>query len=194
RRQELRDWLETTGQEWIEDPSNGDRRFERVRVRLDGDATAHGDAAVRAAFAARRDEAEAAAMLLRDTEAWRFDADNRAADIACGAVRRDGFALALAATTSWAGEGANLAAQGVLDKAVAFCADAPPGHRMTASGCLLVKAGGRVRISRESRNRRETGYGFDHLLASPDFAVAQALAERTGAPLLPVPPVSGYPE
>lgn len=38
RREELRDYLKSVKQEWIDDPSNLDRRFERVRVRqqLDG--------------------------------------------------------------------------------------------------------------------------------------------------------------
>ncbi len=33
RRQALREYLSSAGQEWIEDPSNRDQRFERVRVR-----------------------------------------------------------------------------------------------------------------------------------------------------------------
>jgi tRNA(Ile)-lysidine synthase len=33
RRQALRDWLTSLGQAWIEDPSNEDERFERVRAR-----------------------------------------------------------------------------------------------------------------------------------------------------------------
>lgn len=33
RRQDLRDYLAALGQDWIEDPSNADPRFERVRVR-----------------------------------------------------------------------------------------------------------------------------------------------------------------
>ncbi len=33
RREVLRDYLKSLGQEWIDDPSNLDRRFERVRVR-----------------------------------------------------------------------------------------------------------------------------------------------------------------
>jgi len=33
RRAELRDWLSARGLDWIEDPSNRDRRFERVRIR-----------------------------------------------------------------------------------------------------------------------------------------------------------------
>ena len=33
RRQALRDWLTARGQGWVEDPSNADRRFARVRMR-----------------------------------------------------------------------------------------------------------------------------------------------------------------
>jgi tRNA(Ile)-lysidine synthase len=32
-RADIRSWLETQGQDWVEDPSNDDSRFERVRVR-----------------------------------------------------------------------------------------------------------------------------------------------------------------
>jgi tRNA(Ile)-lysidine synthase len=194
RRQELRDWLETTGQGWIDDPSNSDRRFERVRVRQDAPDHAADDAEIRAAFAARQAGAARAAALLRDTAVWRFDAAGRTAEFSPGAAAgREGFALALGAAMSWTGQCPNLASQGILDKAARFAAEAAPGKRMTASGCLLEKAGESVRITREARNRRESGYGFDHLLSSPDFEAAQALAERTRAPSYPNPPISGYP-
>ncbi len=194
RRQELRDWLETAGRGWIEDPSNRDRRFERVRVRQDAPEQAADDSGIRAAFAARQAEAAGAATLLRDAAAWRFDAAGRTAEFFPGAAAgRDGFALALGTVMSWTGQCANLASQGILDKAATFAAEAAPGKRMTASGCLLAKTGESVRISREARNRRKSGYGFDHLLPSPDFDVAQALAERSGAPTYPNPPISGYP-
>ena len=47
RRQELRDYLFECGAEWIDDPSNSDQRYERVRIReqLAGDVTAAGIAA-----------------------------------------------------------------------------------------------------------------------------------------------------
>lgn len=40
RREAIRDYLSATGLGWIDDPSNADRRYERVRVRQDRDAGA----------------------------------------------------------------------------------------------------------------------------------------------------------
>ena len=194
RRDALRGYLEGIGQDWIDDPSNTDPRFERVRVRGRLAEAQTDDRDIRAAFAARSQEAADAAALLRDEASWHFDAAARVAELAVPAAEEKGFALALALAMSWAGQRPNLATGDVLGKAIAFCLTAVPGKRMTASGCLLAKAGGRVRIVREKRNRRETGYGCDHLLASPDFAAAQALAERCGATFYPIPPISGYPD
>ena len=104
------------------------------------------------------------------------------------------FGLALAVVMAWAGYGAHLPGGPVLEKAVVFCSDAASGRKMTVAGCLLSKAQGRVTIWREARNTRNGGFGFDHLLPSPDHAVAEALARRVGAATFPPPPLSGYPD
>ena len=56
----LRDFLRARAMEWVEDPSNQARAFERVRIRLDGAGLPPADAAARMAR-----EEEAAAFLAR---------------------------------------------------------------------------------------------------------------------------------
>lgn len=192
RRSQLRDWLSGMGQTWMDDPSNCDTRFERVRLR-GGDVATADAGAFRAAFEARRAEARNAAAILGDESLWHLDGAARSAELQCDpASDADGFLLALSVVLSWVGHGTYLPPVAVVEKAAAFCRTALPGKRMTAAGCLLTKAGGRVRIGREQRNRRDDGYGYDHLLPSPDFDVAQALAVRAGEPRFPSPPISGY--
>lgn len=58
--EDLRAFLRTKNVAWVEDPSNADRRFERVRVRQDGGGLAPADAAPR-----RAAELQAAEFLAR---------------------------------------------------------------------------------------------------------------------------------
>ncbi|QKV20456.1 tRNA lysidine(34) synthetase TilS [Oricola thermophila] len=196
RRADLRAQLSKEGMSWIEDPSNRDTRFERVRIRMamrENDTLS--DAAIRENFNLRRAESEQAAALLRDERRWRFDADSRAAEHVPGDDGAGpGTGLALAVVASWVGQCPNLPARDIIGRMIAFCEGAGKGERLTVSGCLLERRADHVRFRRESRNRRETGYGYDHLLPSPDFAVAQALCERAVGMSYPVPPVSGYPD
>lgn len=194
RRDDLRAWLTGRDQDWIEDPSNRDARFERVRVRQGETGTAVNTARFRESFETRRGEAEAAAVVLSDPAIWRFDPSGRTVELADpSAMGRAGFALSLAIVLNWVGQGAYLPAQGVLEKVTAFVTEGGAGTGMTVAGCLLQKTRGGVRIGREARNRREAGHGFDELIPSPDFAAAAALAARTGEPSFPPPPLAGYP-
>ena len=68
RRQALRDLLTSLGQGWIEDPSNEDTRFERVRVRHQL-ANLGADSTQRLAALAER-SAAAAALLERTARRW----------------------------------------------------------------------------------------------------------------------------
>lgn len=200
RRAELREHLSALGLSWTEDPSNRDPRFERVRVRQRIASGAPGgtepdDIAVRTAFAERRAESAQAARVLSDERVWTFDAAMREAAFRPHETDAGpGSALALAMVMAWTGQRANLAPQGIVARALAFCEEAGSGKAMTASGCLLEKSGERVKIAREARNRRDEGYGYDHLLPSPDFEAARTLAGRAEGRVLPVPPVSGYPD
>lgn len=68
RRKALRDWLSGIGQPWIEDPSNEDERFERVRARR-ALATMPPETTVRLAALAEK-SAAAAALLERSARRW----------------------------------------------------------------------------------------------------------------------------
>jgi len=195
RRVDLRAYLASRGQDWIDDPSNKDPRFERVRMREAIGEDQLDPEAFRKAFEERSRQSEQAAAILEDDGAWLFDRDARTAvSILDEATGREGFPLALAVVMGWVGHGAYLPTGAVLEKAVAFCSDASNGRKMTAAGCLLAKVQGRVTIGREARNTRSRGFGFDHLLPSPDHAVAEALARRIRAAPWPPPPLSGYPD
>lgn len=67
KRADIRDWLKRCGQEWVEDPSNRDRRFTRVRVRHNAahDLKRHAAATETSAIQRRSDEREDAAVLAR---------------------------------------------------------------------------------------------------------------------------------
>jgi tRNA(Ile)-lysidine synthase len=193
-RNDLRTWLEAAGERWIEDPSNRDPKFERVRIRLsetasNGDAAMHGEA-----FEAREAEADAAADIVEDTGVWRLEGKGfRAKLIPDAAQERQGFGLALAAVLSRIGNTEHLLSGTALQEAVRFAKIAPNGTSHTVSGCLMTKRDGTVEVSTEARNTRETGYGFDRLLPLPDFRLASAVAEAWGQEAFPPPPVIGYP-
>lgn len=68
KRQALRDWLAGLGQPWIDDPSNEDARFERVRTRR-ALAAMGPDSSLRLAALAERC-ARAAALLERTARRW----------------------------------------------------------------------------------------------------------------------------
>ena len=85
-RADLRAYLTSLGQSWIEDPSNSDRRFERVRVRQtlaeDGRRVELADIAVEAGREAR--------ALAVDTEQW-LNAQLTSYPEGFGAIPRAGF-------------------------------------------------------------------------------------------------------
>ncbi len=70
RRQDIRDYLSGIGQDWIEDPSNGDPRFERVRVRAElAGLAAHGVSSERLVGLARA-SARTASLLETCARQW----------------------------------------------------------------------------------------------------------------------------
>lgn len=196
-RADLRTFLEGHGQSWIDDPSNADPSYERVRTRQTLGAGARDDAASKAvtAYASREAAARAAAAVIASPQIWAFDAKAAVADLMPDRAQDDGAsALSLSAVMAWVGRRDHLPSADRVEAAWRFCREAASRERLTVSGCLLEKHANRVTIRREARNRRPPGFAFDHLVPSPDYPMASALALRTGLPPGPPPPVSGYPD
>ncbi|WP_231119236.1 tRNA lysidine(34) synthetase TilS [Rhodovulum sp. MB263] len=151
-RADLRSYLEECGQDWIEDPSNDDRRFERVRVRQALEllrpvgigaaglaATATRLASARAALDAAT--AEAAARLVREEAGDLLIEAGGLAALPEEIARR----LVLAGLGWVSGAGYPPRARG-LEAALSALMRGP---RATLHGCLLQRARGRIRIGRE---------------------------------------------
>ncbi len=148
----LRDVLQARGMDWVEDPSNADNRFDRVRARalLAAGALPGLDADRLAATAARM----AAARKVLGQVAC--DAAAELAEVEHGAVafERDGFA-ALPDDTRWRllaaalGQVSGAPYRPRLDPLRRAEAAALAGGRVTLQGCVVSGARGRIRIDRE---------------------------------------------
>ncbi|MEN0000982.1 MAG: tRNA lysidine(34) synthetase TilS [Pseudomonadota bacterium] len=177
----LRDYLNRHDQPWFDDPSNADVRYERVRVRQGGDDP-FGNGQLDNADAAserQRTAIEAARWLARAVhletdEGGRFCALLAMPDLA----HEDGFVglsylLMLVGMQTHLPERASIA--GALDVLTNTGRSA-----FTVAGCLLERDGASVRVAPESRNRRESGFGLDHLLPIWELPVLDALDRLRG--------------
>jgi tRNA(Ile)-lysidine synthase len=193
-RRDLRHWLTTHGHGWIDDPSNDDRRFERVRVRIDlARDPLKRDALLATAaqrMERRRKDAFEGAACLDDRTIWQKAGDGSRfmPDIGTGQPAPV-LTAAMAAELAWTGRLPRIADAARAERALAFCRTAPNGTALTIGGCRLQKNGGAVTIAPEARNRRAAGERcFETLLASADWPLADALARLHGAPPFPPPP------
>lgn len=190
-RRDLRNWLTTHGHGWIDDPSNDDRRFERVRVRTDlARDPARRDALLAKAAQQRkrrhRDAFEGAACL-DDRTIWQKTGDGTRFTPA--GMPPPALTAAMGAELAWTGRLPRIADTARVERALAFCRTAPNGAALTIGGCRLEKHGGAVTIAPEPRNRRAAGQRcFERLLASADWPLAEALARLHDAPPFPPPP------
>ncbi|MCB1381499.1 MAG: tRNA lysidine(34) synthetase TilS [Notoacmeibacter sp.] len=192
-RASLRDWLRGTGTGWIDDPSNDNASFERIRLRralraADGNHLARLDAEVAAASRARVCESEAVAQWLaqhaRPAGQRRFTLDRSA----CG---RDGevAVAALRLLLAHGGRRDQLPAREAVLSRMEMLGGNGDG-RFTLSGCLVTARGGTASImpepSRRGQVRQSVGvmvpglHPWASLLPLHDLAAAASLARLAG--------------
>ena len=156
-RADLRAWLAARGESWVEDPSNADPRFERVRARRALAAlaplgiTAEGLGATAARLAEQRRVLEAAKDALA-ARARRWEGE--AAHLACAPLaeaERDTALRLLAETLTTLAPAPYPPRRAALERALAAILDGAPGH--TLAGCLIRPRGGEARITREGAGR-----------------------------------------
>lgn len=153
RRQALRQYLVSRGVAWINDPSNENPRYERVRIRqsLDENAVQHARQAVAMAAAQRRAQAQAVAAVAAKL-AMRLRGECLCFDFPA-AGPDDGPALAaLVAIAAAVMGGAQYPAAecGRLLTFIAQTHNTP--RRMTLSGAVIEVTAKYLRIWREKRN------------------------------------------
>lgn len=193
-RRELRQWLAANGLSCIDDPSNDDRRFERVRVRADlaRDPARRNALLARAAERMERRHLDAVkgAACLDDRTIWQKTGDGtRFMPAGAASLPVPALTAAMAAELAWTGRLPRIADAPRAEQALAFCRTAPNGAALTIAGCRLQKNGGTVTIAPEPRNRRATGERcFETLLPSADWPLADALARLHQAATFPPPP------
>lgn len=156
-RQDLRDWLGAHGIEWVEDPSNDDHRFERVRARaalgalaplgIDAPTLAATGARLARARAALSHYAHAAARRHCQTQSGDVLVARAALDLPDETVMRL-FAHALC----WVSSAPYRPRYEALADSLRHV---QAGERRSLHGCLISPEGGAVRISREFQAVKE---------------------------------------
>jgi tRNA(Ile)-lysidine synthase len=156
-RERLRGFLEAQGQDWVDDPSNRDERFARVRVRArlaadPGRLAEFAEAARSLGRARAAREAATAALLARAAAPHPagfcvLDATelrNAPGDLA---------ARALARTLMCVGGGRYPPSHDRLERLFGeLLGPSTTGGRRTLAGCLVIPDGGRLQVVREARN------------------------------------------
>ncbi len=152
RRETLRDYLSRGGQGWIEDPSNRDMRFERVRVRQalaglgDVGLTVDGLADRCARMAMVREALDHLARETAESAGIHDRGDLLFESARLLAAPRETRLRLLAAALCWVASADYRPRLAALESAAAA---AFAGERRSLHGCLLSSDGARLRISRE---------------------------------------------
>lgn len=183
---QLQAFLQVNAVTWVEDPSNKDRRFERVRTRQD-----LGEAASNAV------ETEADLTSEHAVAVFLADADNVSIfENGGGAIKHNAgprdavYHEALRVLLAMVGATAYLPSPSAVHEALSNLYQfTDNGRKFTLNGCLLTKNKDGVIIEPEQRNRGENRFGFDHILPSHNYKIASVLRERRGLSLLPPLPM-----
>lgn len=156
RRADLRNWLESGGVGWIDDPSNDDTRFDRVRVRAAMPALATVGLGAERLAATARSMGRARAALEKGTRdlAAACLSEGGAGDLVLdpagftGAPEELRLRL-LAGALGWVSGEIYRPRLVRLEAALAAIDAGLVGHGMTLHGCVLRHRGGSVAIRRE---------------------------------------------
>lgn len=189
-REELRSWLRDEGVSWIDDPSNENEAYERIRTRRLGTGW-RDKAKPDQASGDRMRAATAAAALIADAALAEFDTTLRSATLSRRAPAGTGFELAIAIAASWVAQKPQLPVLRTLGKITEFARGAVNGEKLTAHGCLFKAQRDVIRIEPESRNLGGE-FGFDVILPLFEFEPANALSVRIAGRELPLPPLEPY--
>ncbi|WP_132950687.1 tRNA lysidine(34) synthetase TilS [Rhodovulum bhavnagarense] len=151
-RADLRAFLHAREQGWIEDPSNEDTRFARIRARqvLAGLAPLGLDAGALAATATRMAEARVALQVCAADTAARIAQEDRGDVIlSCPGLQQAPAEIArrlLVAAIRWVASAPYAPRADALAEAMTTLQRAP---RVTLHGCLITRERNRLRIARE---------------------------------------------
>ncbi|MFT3972441.1 MAG: tRNA lysidine(34) synthetase TilS [Amaricoccus sp.] len=156
RRAALRDWLAGEGVGWIDDPSNADPRFDRVRVRTALPALAALGLGPERLAATARGMARAREALEQATRALARGCltDGGAGDLLLDPAGLTGAPEELrlrliAGALGWVSGEAYRPRLARLEAALAAIEGARVGHGLTLHGCVLRARAGRIAIRRE---------------------------------------------
>ncbi|MFC3230319.1 tRNA lysidine(34) synthetase TilS [Marinibaculum pumilum] len=149
-RAELRHWLRRQALPWLEDPSNGDPRFERIRVRRTLDGDGRRERLVAAAEAARRrarERGQAADALLRRALVLSPHGDDR---LSLAPLAAAGDDMACHLLRGLLSSGGTAPAHDAVARLWRGLSGGTPA--VTLAGCLFHRlAGGRYLLLRERR-------------------------------------------
>ena len=196
RRTALRDWLATRRVAWIDDPSNANDRFERVRIRkalsVEPDMATRLANEARARSARRIKTGQEAAMI--------FESGKRATGGELSLPLRDSvsiqgpaFNLAIRAACGHVAAHENLPSASLISNALSTLSGA--GTVASAARCVLRRSSTHVTVERERRQGAPTPlapalHPWPSHVPSHDLALANAVYRAVGQLPIPDPPAT----